>query len=451
MTLKISPRNFQKDYDPSLVIVNPDPADYNKGTFNIDGVFSENVFGKLANGTDFSCACGELEGEFNIGLECNSCKTTVSFKGLNLSREGWIDLKFSCIHPLFYRYIRKAVGKTVLERMLQYKGKIDLHGNRIDPEFVYPYEGIGILKFQEEFETIMDEFLAKKKNKFAADYDFLKKYYEYIFIDKFPIINAKLRPATLINNDLDYHEINNYYNGLIKNSNILGSLLDIEFNEVNVLGLINKNQELLNQVSDSLIAELSNKEGYIRSSVFGSRLNFTSRCVITPLPGGYSMDDICIPYLVGLELLKPVIIRRVQKIRKVNLFKANQIWFDATLKFDRFIHKIMSEIITSENIRILLNRNPTISISSILLMRIHSIKTDITDLTASINNLILSNLGADYDGDVLNIVLIFGTEFVKLFEPFTPSQTVIDVGTGEFSKNFIPTKDIALGLQTILG
>ena len=53
--------------------------------------------------------------------------------------------------------------------------------------------------------------------------------------------------------------------------------------------------------------------------------------------------------------------------------------------------------------------------------------------------------------DVLNLVLIYGKEFVDLFLPFTPSQTVIDVGTGEFSKNFVPNKDIALGLQTILG
>jgi DNA-directed RNA polymerase subunit beta' len=450
MTLKIVPRNFQIEYIEEFKVTNPNPAEPNTNKFNEDGVFSERIFGRLANGTDFSCLCGKYEGEFNLGFLCKECNTKVSFKGLNLAREGWVDLHFSCIHPLFYRYIRKIMGKTVLEKMLHYKGKIDLYGHTIEPEFTYPYEGIGMLKFEEEFDHILKEFLQKKKQKVVNDYEFIMKYREYIFIDKFPIINSKLRPATLINNDLDYHEINNYYNGLIKNSETIESLTDIEATDFNILALMYKNQELVNLVSDSIISELSNKEGYIRNSLFGSRLNFTARCVITPLPGGYQMNDIVIPYIVALELLKPIVIRRIQKLKKITLFKANKVWFEGTLKFDKFIHKVMIEIINTENIRLLLNRNPTIAVGSILLMKIKDIKTDYDDLTSSINNLILNNIGGDYDGDVLNHVMIFGKEFIELFEPFTPSQTIIDVGTGRMSNNFVPTKDVALGMNTLL-
>jgi hypothetical protein len=56
----------------------------------------------------------------------------------------------------------------------------------------------------------------------------------------------------MINSDLEYHEINNHYNGLIKNSNILKDLTDIEETEFNINGLINKNQELANNIFKTL-------------------------------------------------------------------------------------------------------------------------------------------------------------------------------------------------------
>ena len=361
LVLKITPRDFNKEFNDFFLVTNSDPANSSTNTFNIDGVFSEKIFGKLNNGIDYSCNCGELEGEFNLHVLCTKCNSKVEFKGLNLAREGWVDLIFPVIHPLLYRYLKKITSKPVLDRIFTYKAKVDKNGKVIEPEYVYPYDGIGAVKFFENFDDIILEFVNKKKNKVLNDYKFILKYKHLLLIDKFPIINSKLRPALMINSDLEYHEINNHYNGLIKNSNILKELTAIEETELNVNGLINKNQELVNNIFESIITELSNKTGYIRNNMCGNRTNFSSRLVISPLSGEFSMDEIVLPYVAGMELLKPVIIRKIKLLKKVNTYKASQIWSDGLLKFDKFLHKIMSDIIKSDNVRILLNRNPTLS------------------------------------------------------------------------------------------
>jgi DNA-directed RNA polymerase beta' subunit len=367
---QVIPRNFSKEYDPERLVTNPDPIIPNTENFSNDGIFSELLFGKLSNGTEYSCKCGEYEGEFNLGHTCPKCKTQVQFMGLNLRREGWIDLIAPCFHPLLFRYVRKIIGKTTIQNIMAYKSKIHKNGDLIEPEFKHPYTGIGLLKLIENFDEIFDDFYNRKLKKekepskrfsIQKDYTFINDHKDMLFIDKFPVVNVKLRPALLIGDTLDYHEMNNYYNGLIKNSNTLASLTDLELKNTNtVVGLITKNQELINILSDCMIKELNNKEGCIRNNILGSRLNFTSRAVITPLSGEYGIDDIVIPYLMGMELLKPVLLNKIKKLKNVSLFKANKLWFNATLKFDNLFYNIMCDIIKKDNIKLLLNRNPTI-------------------------------------------------------------------------------------------
>ena len=454
--IRVVPRNFEEDYDENLLVTSPDPIVGNTEVFSETGIFSERIFGKLANGVEYSCKCNKFEGEFNKDVVCDVCKVKVQFMGLNLRKEGWIDLVIPCFHPLLFRYVRKVIGSMAVDKILNYKARISKNGITIEPEFVFPYEGIGILKFIDNFEEVLNSFVNKKNkknppNNLIKDYNFILANKDILFVSKFPVVNVKLRPALMIGDTLDYHEMNNHYNGLIKNSNVLRSLNDLELKNINtVIGLVSKNQELINTLSESLVNEMSNKEGCIRNSILGSRLNFTSRAVITPLSGEYKMDSIVISYLMGMELFKPIILQKLRKLKNISLFKANKLWSSAVLKFDNLFHTIMTEIIKSPNVKILLNRNPTISVGSMLLLDIDSIKTDISDVTSSIPNLILSLISGDYDGDVLNHVALFGKEFIDLFQGMRPSKLVLDLNTGDFNRNFLPMKDIAWGMQSLL-
>lgn len=361
MTLSILPRDFNAEFKPEFLVTNSEPLD-NNYNFTDDGVFSNTIFGNMSNGIDYSCSCRKYEGEFNKGYVCEICNTEVTYRGLHLSREGWIDLHHYNIHPLLYRYITKIIPESTLKGILEYKGKVSVEGTITESEMTYPYNGIGLMKFQANFNKIIDDFYNRKKDKTSRmfEYQLLNAFDNYIFINKFPIINSKLRPAIVIGEEFSFDKINNYYNALIKNSNTLKELSTIEQNPIIIGKLVEKNQYLLDEVYKHLVRNIGTKDGFIRMNLFGNRLNYTSRSVIVPLPVGYSMNDIIIPYHTAIELLKPCIIHKLCKLKRISIYDANKMCFNATLKFDKYIYQIMKELIQEENIRLILNRNPTI-------------------------------------------------------------------------------------------
>jgi DNA-directed RNA polymerase beta' subunit len=450
--LKVRPRDIQSDFNEKALVTSHEAID-NDSRFTQNGVFSEKIFGSLSNGIDYACDCGKYQGAFNLGYKCECCGSKVVFKGLQLAKEGWIDLRHTIIHPVFYRYLKKIIGGTTLQEILNYRVKIHVNGTPIEPPMEAPFKGIGMVRFIENMDDVVDFFINRKKDTAKSkkkDWQFFLANADIAFIDKFPIINSRLRPGSVINGEFQFDEINNLYNALIRNSNTLESMTEIEATDANNLPLIYKNQMLANEVFDTILETLSNKEGFIRNSLIGSRLNLSARNVITPLSGKYSMDDCVMPYKTAIELMKPLIIRKLCKIKRITVHQALKVWFDATLKYNKLVHTIMRDIAKNENVKVLLNRNPTINVGSILLLNIADVKEDVTDVTFSISNLVLPCLAADYDGDVLNIVLIVSKRFVDMFEPFQPSNLVIDCDSGEFNSSFTPFKDIQVGIQSLL-
>lgn len=454
--LRITPRDLNEEADVTRLVSNPKPVDQDFETFTEDGIFSTGIFGKLGGSEDWACKCNnpQLFGEFNEGVLCPRCNTRVSFQGASLEREGWIDLVHLHIHPLFYRYMRKVIGPQALEKILHYKGDIHVGGELLDVELSYPYHGIGMEPFIQNFSQILDDYMRKKTyaNPEAVEraYNFIKKHEDLIFIQYFPIINSKLRPAIVINGEYSFDAINTPYNGILQNTRILSKLTSAERNPLNVYQLCFKNQQLINSIYEQIITVTTTHDGYIRGTALGNRLNFTSRMVITPLGGDSDMDEVHIPYVSAVELFKPQIIRKLAILKRITLTHANELWFKATLAVDKQVLSIMNALIKEQNINMLINRNPTIGVGSIMLLRISGIKEDYSDHTASIHNLILSPLGADYDGDVLNFILVFSTEFTEYFDKFRPHNILVDADTGGFNTTFLPAKDTLLGLITLM-
>lgn len=449
MSIRMDVRNLNEEANLRRIIQNPNPLEGDNKKFTEDGIFSPTIFGNMASGIEWSCTCGALHGEFHKGEICEEedCGSEVTFRGLMLDKEGWIDLEYPCIHPLFYIYLQKIIGASVLSNIINYKGDIKVEGQLIEPPLKEPFTGIGIIRFMDNFETVMNYFLKKKKKQ--KEYDFVMEHIEQVFIYYYPIINVRLRPAIVVDGEFSFEEINNYYNILIKNSNILRDLSSMEQNDLNILPLLYNNQLALNNIYTNIVDNLSEKDGYIRSTLIGNRFNFSSRMVITPLTGEYEMDEFTIPYNAALELMRPFVIRKIRTLHKTTFMKANEIFYKATLKFNETVYNIVNEIITSKNVKFIINRNPSINIGSVMIIKCAGVKRDKHDLTASIHNLILSSLGADYDGDVLNFIAIFSKEYCELFKPLYVHNMMIDADTGLFNRDFLPAKDTLLGLETL--
>ena len=86
------------------------------------------------------------------------------------------------------------------------------------------------------------------------------------------------------------------------------------------------------------------------------------------------------------------------KLDDITLSKAYAIW-KAASTFDSTVYDIMQFIIKQEDVRVLINRNPTLNFYSMLLMKIRQIKPDGNDYALSIPLSILPGLNADFDGD----------------------------------------------------
>ena len=119
--------------------------------------------------------------------------------------------------------------------------------------------------------------------------------------------------------------------------------------------------------------------------------------VIVPSPD-LRDNEVDLSYQTFLEVFKYKIIYYIMMIDDVSLSRAHEIWKRAST-FDPKVYDIMMCIIEKENIKILINRNPTLNFYSMLLMKVRKIKRDGRDFAMSVPLSILPGLNADFDGD----------------------------------------------------
>ena len=85
----------------------------------------------------------------------------------------------------------------------------------------------------------------------------------------------------------------------------------------------------------------------------------------------------------------------------------------------------MMYIIKKEDIRVLINRNPTLNFYSMLLMKVRSIKPTAAEFSLSVPLSILPGLNADFDGDILNIIGLVDKSIAYMFRKFDPIKRMI--------------------------
>lgn len=69
----------------------------------------------------------------------------------------------------------------------------------------------------------------------------------------------------------------------------------------------------------------------------------------------------------------------------------------------------------SAYLNVIINRNPSINYGSFLVVKVAGVKRNIHDKTLTIPTPILSTMGADFDGDQLNVFRIIGLDMDKRF------------------------------------
>lgn len=425
--MKLEIIDFNKIFDPEKVITSSTMLEKTREKkkekkFDENSIFSERIY-------------GDPEDPDNIDIL------------------GWIDFgEGEVINPIAFFRLKKLFKKENLNKIISFNKETNSEGEFIEE----PIEdaNLGLIEFKNRFLEMFEKYANKSK----PEYKVIKDMYDNgtLFISKFPVFNPRIRPAVLLHNTLIYDDINKYYNLIIKYNNEISNLrleeTDKEDGILSKLEILYQIQFNCNKVVEAIIESfLKGKRGLFRRIMIGARLNFSSRLLIVPKPDG-SLDSIDIPYVAFLELYKYFLVNLIYSTENISPNEALQRIEDAKNYFDPKIYKYMLELKDKTNLgcQFLIDRNPTINIGSIILVKLDKIKTDYNDLTMSLSNNVLACLGADFDGDVLNLIPIFTTDQKKAFENFKPSKLIISKNDGKFNRDFQFDKDQKLGLWNLV-
>ena len=424
----------------------------------IDGIYSQLFGGEEIEQLSelYSCECKATKGKFYEGCICSECGTEVKYHNNDIEKTGWICINdYYIIMPLYYNILVKVIGNKNLNNIIKYNKEIDRDGNVVvnmeDYDENNPFMSIGMIEFKERFEEVMQYYHKGLKPEKEKYYKMLMDNKDKVFSSKIPVFSLILRPINIIKDNVVYTDINKKYALFLANvSSLNKNQTIVDRKMIKILPLLYETQLILNEIHSMTINMISGKQGFIRNQILGMRINYSSRCVIVPLIGKYKINDVVLPYLCFLELYKFEIINLLSKMDKITPIEANNRWREAQTHFDKRIYLIMKYILknTKGGVKVLINRNPSISYGSILSMNVADIKSDYSDLTMSIPINVLQFLAGDFDGDVLNIISIKDAKMAESYDKvFNPAYMMIDKNNGTFNRAARLIKDQAIGLH----
>lgn len=384
-------------------------------------------------GNRYKCKCGFTQSKINNGVVCKICGTKVKYVDDDYNYFGWMVLKkYYIIAPSMYQAIRSFIGKD-FDDIIHFDCTVNDDGNQDDKAAFkdnHPYAGIGLVKFKENFDEIM-EYYRKKNKKKQPKYDDIMRNRDKVFTQSIPVYSALLRPFDIDRFTCSYETTNQTFNMINKYITLLNSESNSKFNfrlkSVNRkssnerkynLEIMEKLQLKLDKLYDQVIDIIKGKKGNIRT-LFGGRCNFVTRNVITADPS-LRIDQVRLPYASLVELLQQSIINILTKAYNLSYSDAYTKWYYASIKKDKVILDIINNIIYNalpdhRGLPVLINRNPTIAYGSILAMYVIgcSDESDKFEYIMKVPLQILPLLEADFDGDVLNCLYIINRAFYE--------------------------------------
>ena len=136
--------------------------------------------------------------------------------------------------------------------------------------------------------------------------------------------------------------------------------------------------------------------------------------------------------------------KRKEELQEFN--EALEQWYDSYRGFNQRVYNVIKYILKHSKCRTLLNRNPTINFGSFMCMEIAHVKKDYNDLSCGLPIACLQALNADFDGDIVNHILLLTDEMKKSFgRVLSPKNTfLLSKNDGKLNEDFALIKDQAI-------
>ena len=370
-----------------------------------------------------SCECGAVKGEYNVGVLCSNCNTPcLSVTERPLESALWIAA------PNGVSALINPEAWIIMDRRLTVSG-VSILRWLVDPMYKVPTEkepysitklkeyGVtrGLNYFYQHFDELMDLLINRKvvkagKLREREDFlQFVRENREAIFSKHLPI-PSKLAFIT-------EQTPMGVYADTTTNIPAIDAIRTISHVENSITPLSVKSKESKTAQAINKLAEyymnfmgkpLGSKPGWFRKHIFGSRVHFSFRAVITSLSDPHHLREVHLPWSMSVMFLKMHLVSKMLK-RGLTPNEANRKIYEGTLQYDSLIDEIFQELIQESptgGIEIILQRNPSLTRGSAQNLSVTKIKTDPKINTVSLSVLVLSSLNADFDGSMVAVVKV---------------------------------------------
>lgn len=379
--------------DKGFLIKDTPFSDIDKSIRNMDGPRSPRFGTTYGDNNEFMdryhCKCGKYIGATFEGEVCPECGTKIEYTDVDIMYTGWINLyPYKIINPIYYQRLQSALSKKNLENIISNEniitssGVIRKHSDIIEvKKTMLSYHNIGLKEFYDNFEEIMLYYRGKRKQK-ADLIDALIMDKDVVWTSKIPVYSTVLRPQGITVESYYFSPIDKQIHPL---TNI--SLNIKKASPIEVPLYLYQAQMRANELWALNFSLIDGKHGWARGNVLGGEFNYSGRSVIV-LDPTLKIDEVDMSYKAFIEQFKGHIIRRIIKDKGWTITKATN-YIASKFMYDEYIYKIMCDIVREEEPKLILNRNPTITFGSILLMKVRKIKKDADDVTLAIPSAIL--------------------------------------------------------------
>lgn len=431
------------------------------------------------------CLCGEITEAHRMGVICEFCNTPVEpvmkgdmrpllwFRAPGLGQPGGVDAlinpivwsmlsarlalgKFHTLRWITDHYYRPPEPKPELVAELKELGIERGYNNFVAHFYEYLDKLFAIRTLQKNSTKELEFFEALEGEEFDAGIlGLIKSHPDCVFSSHIPLLNR----ALLV---FERTSVGTYHEAAMPEAvGAIESVVGIDTGERTFTP--EKLQSRTVRVIDRLASGVRPKRGYyfqlfgskvqrkpglLRKQKFGTRTTMNWRTIITSLTGRYKPDEMHIPWWVGLVTFRPYLINKLIRHGYRHNTAVGMLLCHHE-QFHPLLYRLLCEIVEESRggIPVLAQRPPTLHTGSIALLGATRFKSDVTDKTTSVPELLVGQWNADFDGDQMHFSVLTDRHMARLMAPLKPEANAFSLDSpGEFSNYFgIPKPTLITG------
>jgi hypothetical protein len=397
-----------------------------------------------------TCECGKYTYGYNEGRVCDNCNTTVQLQNESIidtkvwiqCPEGvhgfispflWIKLKHLTANS-GYNILLWAIDPKSVPRPRKPTKLVKLRIDALERAGWQRSLNYFIEHWEAYFIIMAETLVGKAKAKMYSELDLLSKNKAMFFPKYLPVPTKALMviEKTNLGNYADTSTMS-YAVAAAKTIGVISmprnppmKPLSVKYLESKIVGVC---ENLTIYSANTFKKNICPKSGWLRGHVYRARSDFTGRAVITSIPTPHWYAELHLPWTMGVEIFKFHIINILRNKYEYSRKEYTTLLNYAGSNYDPIIDDILQSLIasgeklprrikfdegfhrwrglTTEQINQIrlpehgicsaFQRNPTLGLGSMQRLYVTKFKTDLTDKSISMSDLIAAAFNADHD------------------------------------------------------